>query len=147
MSFSCSALFGTKTRVCLKYFVNDSGFLHEGNSVFAVDIIHVKLFTNNLRGNFFNNRIRENDKDILTLKSSHCLDLNVICFPQTFNGRLCFVTKMIFSYLTFCTMICNSWKHTPTYIKYLPSFDTVCSATPVFRQTVLVHMVIVVPSQ
>ena len=143
MSFSCSALFGTKTRNCLKYLANDRGFLQEGNSVFAVDIIDIKLSTNNL----FNNRIRKNDKDILTLKFSYCLDLNVIYFLQTFKGCLCFVTEMIFSYLTFCTMICNSWKHTATYIKYLQSFDTVCSTTPVFRQTILVHMIIVVPSQ
>ena len=85
--------------------MNDSGFLQGGNSVFAVDIIHVKLSTSNLGGNFFNNRIQENDKDTLTLKFSFCLDLNVIYFLQKFNSCLFFVVGMILTYLTFCTMI------------------------------------------
>ena len=56
-----------------------------------------------------------------------------------------FFAKMISPYLTYCTMICHSWEHT-RLIKQLLSFDTICSAAPVFKQTILVHPVIVVAS-
>ena len=54
---------------------------------------------------------KEKDKNIWTLKFSHCLYLNVMYLQQKSNSCL-LLLKWFFSYLTYWIVICNSWKHT-----------------------------------
>ena len=89
---------------------NPTGFLHGRNSIFARDIIHLNLSTRSW-WQIFNNRVHEKDKNIWTLKFSHCLYLNVMYLLQKSNSCL-LLLKWFFSYLTYWIVICNSWKHT-----------------------------------